>query len=250
MNATEQIYGFLIPSLDAHTMGLVNAAGLLRECGYQAVIAPEKVCQALDDYRNEARLDEVVAWLVATKISHLGFSYRLDNDGALAIFGALVARLQHHGLANQKNAQIVQLYFGSLEPACQKVQAQFPTRVITFAGGETRLETLKKMGVVTTKIPQSLLADSAYDRRRLDFAAKFIAKGGYDKLERMRNYDYPEYGTSKDTIEARLNAQGHVEPNQPLVRAHVGPYHPERSRSDSVEEFKTWTAKLAQGGLA
>ena len=60
-------YGFLKPSLDAHTLGVNSAAELLRECGYEVLIADDDISKALNDYKHEARRKVVVEWVLANK---------------------------------------------------------------------------------------------------------------------------------------------------------------------------------------
>jgi len=40
------VYGFIKPDADAHTMGIQSAAGLLRDCGYETVLANHAIERA------------------------------------------------------------------------------------------------------------------------------------------------------------------------------------------------------------
>ena len=53
-------YGFIKPAIDAHTMGIVSVAELLKECGYEVELANERVEKAINDYKYEAQRKLVV----------------------------------------------------------------------------------------------------------------------------------------------------------------------------------------------
>ena len=47
--STSDIFGFMKPLVDVHTMGIFTMANLLRDCGYKVFIAPDDVSQAIED---------------------------------------------------------------------------------------------------------------------------------------------------------------------------------------------------------
>ena len=48
------VYGFIKPDADAHTMGIQSAAGLLRDCGYETVLADLAIEHAFTACREES----------------------------------------------------------------------------------------------------------------------------------------------------------------------------------------------------
>ena len=49
----KDVYAFIKPSLDAHTLGVNSAAELLRDCGYKVIIADEDIAKAVDNFKHE-----------------------------------------------------------------------------------------------------------------------------------------------------------------------------------------------------
>ena len=43
------VYGFMKPLVDVHTMGIFTMANLLRDCGYKVYIAPDDVNEAIEN---------------------------------------------------------------------------------------------------------------------------------------------------------------------------------------------------------
>ena len=58
------VYGFIKPALDAHTLGVNSAAELLKDCGYEVIIADDEIAIALNDYRHEINRKKVVDWIL------------------------------------------------------------------------------------------------------------------------------------------------------------------------------------------
>ena len=50
---TRIVYGFIKPTLDAHTLGITTAADLLTGCGYQVIIGDAEVSLALNEIQYE-----------------------------------------------------------------------------------------------------------------------------------------------------------------------------------------------------
>ena len=70
MTTTNTKYGFIKPAIDAHTMGIVSVSELLRECGYEVVLANDDVDKAITEYKHESRRKVVLDWIVANKIGN------------------------------------------------------------------------------------------------------------------------------------------------------------------------------------
>ena len=88
MLATDKdVFAFVKPSLDAHTLGIKSAAELVRDCGYHVIIGDEIIEKAMDNMRSEDSRKLVLDWVHSSKISRIGISYRLDQDEAVNIVG-------------------------------------------------------------------------------------------------------------------------------------------------------------------
>ena len=76
------IFGFIKPSVDVHTMGVYTIVNLLRDCGFKAYIATEDVNIAAEDIRKINNYSLIKQWITSNNINNLGFSYRLEpNEG-------------------------------------------------------------------------------------------------------------------------------------------------------------------------
>ena len=47
------VYAFIKPSLDAHTLGVNAAAELLRDCGYSVIVGNESIQNAMNEFKYE-----------------------------------------------------------------------------------------------------------------------------------------------------------------------------------------------------
>ena len=96
--------------LDAHTMGVHAAAALLRDCGYNVIIAPVEIEDALDKISVESSQNVIKNWLVQNNVNHIGISYRLDPEDAVNIVGRLVTMIKRERLFETADARI-RVYF-------------------------------------------------------------------------------------------------------------------------------------------
>ena len=240
-------FGLLKTLLDAHTMGIHAAASLLQECGYDVLVSPRTIEDALDKIETESKQQVIINWIVSNKIQHIGLSYRLDTNDAVNIVGRLVFLLKREGLFESYGALVKSIYFAGLAPACNIIDEQYGGRIKTFRGGETAEETLMIMGVPKEEIPHCITEGCKYDKELLKFGNDIIKKGEYKKVKPLEKNKYPEYGTERDTIVKRLdnNFKGGFEP---LVRAHSGPYSAEMTRKQCLKEYNDWCRKLADSG--
>lgn len=239
-------YGFVKPAIDAHTMGINSAAELLRDCGYDVIVADDLVAQAMNDYRQESRRKVVIDWLITNKIERVGFSYRLDGDDAVNMVGFLVEEMKKAELLKFQGGQIEMLFFGGLPKTCQAIDKEFKGLVQTFIGGESVRQTLIKLGVAQEKIPRDIYEGCRYDDLLMEFGKSVIDSQRYLNYKPADRSDYPEYGTMQDCVNKRLDNR--KTPSVPLMRAHVGPYRSSETRIESVREFLMWAKCLAQAG--
>lgn len=240
-------YGFIKPINDAHTMGIVSVSELLLECGYEVVIADENIEKAICEYEHEAKRKDIVDWIVVNNISKLGISYRLDKFDAINMLGYLIKELKKAKLMKYQGGQIETIFFGGLPQTCEEIEKEFKGLVKTFIGGEKSRDTLIRLGVSEERIPREIQQGNKYDESLLDFGKQIINDGSYLDYKPIDRSNYTGFGTKKDTITKRIDAN--MKDNfSPLIRAHVGPYNAQASREESVKEFLAWAKELARTG--
>ena len=248
MSASDQeIFGFLKTSIDAHTMGLRAASALLADCGYEAFMPPAHVERAAGALNLESSQETVVEWIVEHGITMLGFSYRLDPDDAVQIFGRLMHLLRKRRLYGNDGAQIRHVHFAGLAPACERIEREYGGAVAVFRGGESAEESLATMGVPKSRIPKRITEGCEYDKYLEHFGRALVDLGAHERLQPPARNAYAEFGTARDSLELRLRhnyAGGFL----PLTRAHSGPYSPEMTREQCLELYNQWCRELAAGG--
>ncbi len=242
----KEVFGLLRPAVDAHTLGLVSVSQLLNDCGFQTVMADAQVCQATGNPAAPENIAALTRWIRENRITQLGFSYRLDPREGVSLFGRLLHHLRTRGLLAEKGGPLVGLYFAGLPEACDRVKAEHGDRVQVFYGDETSGETLDKIGVPASLRPREMVEEIAYDDSRLAFARHLLQSGKHLEIKPVDRSGYPGFGTAADGVVSRLR---HSRENRlpPLMRAHVGPYLPDRLQA--VHLFLQWTRQLAQAGL-
>lgn len=242
-----ETFGMIKTLLDAHTMGVHAAAALLRDCGYNVLISPPQIEDALDKITVDSKQKMIIKWIKNNNITRIGVSYRLDPDTAVEIVGRLVLLLKNEGLYDKPGAQIRSIHFAGLAHACHKIDKEFDGRIRTFRGGETAEETLLIMGVPEDEIPKTITEGCKYDKELLAFGREVIRKAEYKKTKPLDRVKYPEFGTFKDGLVNRLNHNFKGE-FQPLIRAHSGPYSADMTREQCLREYNEWCRDLADAG--
>ncbi|MCP2619990.1 cobalamin-binding protein, partial [Candidatus Aminicenantes bacterium AC-334-K16] len=238
------VFGFLKSAHDAHTLGLNHVSQLLQQCGYTALVASMEEARAVDYLERESSFALIKDWVLKNKITHLGFSYRLDPQQGLELFQRLVFRLNQDPLLSPaRGQQIKQLFFAGLPPTCELIKHKFGQQVITFQGDESPRETLTRLGIPEHLIPRSIKEGSLYDEIRLNFGKKLIQEEKHLGIKPYQYLHYPDFGSKKDHLVKRLEA-AYLAGRLPLFRAHVGPYHPDREKALSL--FADWLKKLSR----
>ena len=233
--------------LDAHTMGVHASAALLRDCGYRVLISPPAIEDALDKISAQSKQKLIVKWITDNKITRIGVSYRLDPNTAVEIVGRLVALLKREGLYESPSAIVRSIHFAGLTPACDQIDREYDGRIRTFRGGESPEETLMVMGIPENEIPRTITEGCKYDKELLKFGRDIIRKGEYKAEKPLERNLYPDFGTKRDGLTARLdhNFKGGF---QPLIRAHSGPYSAELTTEQCLREYNDWCRNLADAG--
>lgn len=248
MNEKKSIqYGFIKPALDAHTLGINTVVELLYDCGYDVIVADDKVSKMLNDYKHTLRRKGVLEWIRSKKIQRLGISYRLDENDALNMIGYLLNDLKESNLMKFQGGPIESIFFAGLPKACEAIEKEFKGLVVTFIGGESVQETLIKLCVPKNRIPENIYMGSKYDDQLMEFGKKIIDSEEYLKYEPKSKAQYTEFGSMKDTLTKRLESS--IRSGfEPLMRAHVGPFSSTLSRKESLEQFLVWVKTLAETG--
>lgn len=233
--------------VDAHTMGIHAAAALLRECGYRVLIPPREIEDALGKISVESSQSIIKSWIRQNDVKHIGISYRLDPEDAVDIVGRFIMMLKQDRMFESADAIIRSVFFAGLPEACDKIAKEYQGRISTFRGGESVEETLLVMGIPQEDIPQKIIAGCKYDKDLLRFGQEIIEKGEYKDIKPLFRNKYQEFGTKKDTLEARIyhNYKGGF---QPLIRAHSGPYAADMTREECLKEYYHWCKLLADAG--
>ena len=239
-------FGLVRPGLEAHTLGIYSVYQLLQDCRIEALIGDARICEAFAHPQSDQAIEEVERWLRLRRITMLGFSYRLDPEQGAELFARWVHRLQERRLLARQGGPIRGLFFAGLPTACERVRQIVPEVSGVFAGDETPLETLAILGIETAWAPDALSSGMAYDEGRMAFAKELIRRGDYHGVKPVDRAGYEGYGTKNDTLAARV-ADGRKRGLPPVIRAHVGPFLPERE--EAVRLFVDWTKSLAAAGL-
>jgi len=239
------VFGFLRPAIDAHTLGISSLAELLRDAGINVVVADEVVCRAAANPEIPPSAVVIVDWIRRQKITRLGFSYRLDPADGAQVFGRLVHMLRRQGMLNAGGGPLRSLYYAGLPDACARVERDHGSLVGIFAGDESPMRTFEILGINPALLPDSVRREVAYDKERLDFGRRLLESEVHRMIKPVPRGGYEGYGTRSDRLLSRLD-RGRATGTLPLIRAHVGPYSAEARAA--VNEFLDWVSRLANSG--
>ena len=238
-------FGLVRPAVDAHTLGISSVEQILRDCGFATLVADAAACEAFGTPLAPKSVAIIEHWLRENRVTVLGFSYRLDPQEGPAVFERLVHELKSRRLLVAQGGPIRALYFAGLPAACQIVKDRVPEANGVFCGDETPAETLGILGVSAKAIPNELAEGIAYDETRLAFGRDLIQKAKHLAVKPVDRSGYEGFGAKTDTLIARIR-DGQERRLPPLMRAHVGPYLPDRE--EAVRQFSEWTRRLAASG--
>ena len=240
------VVGLVKPSIDAHTLGILSFAQMLRDCGIRVEIAGEDVNKEIDTVSNDRSLDVLVRWIRDRHIDILGYSYRLDPERGVEIFARLVERLRRLGLMAREGGPIVTLWFAGLPPACRRAAERVPFVDATFQGNESYEEVLEKLGLPAHLVPEQASVELAYDKARLELGSEIIKNRKYLELKPIDRSGSKRFGLWGERVVDRVH-HGIKHGFPPLMRAHVGPYAEDRKQA--VALFLDWTKQLAKGSM-
>lgn len=243
---TKDVFGFIKPLVDVHTMGLFTMANLLRDCGYGVTIASDEVQEAVENIHKLNNYSLVKNWIVDRGITRISFSYRLDPQEGCDYFMSLYEHLKSDYMLKEDGGPITEITFAGLPDTCELVKAKTLNKVMVFVGNETPVESLRMYGVPENSLPASLVNNHPYDKLRWDFAKKLIASERYKLEPAQDHYGYPECGKNNDSYIARLN-YARKKHALPIIRTHSGPYNP--NRLEALKEYNSWCRDLASSRL-
>lgn len=240
------IFGFIKPLVDVHTMGVYTIANLLRDCGYKVVMAKDDINEAVEDLRKVNNYSLLKYWIETNNINRIGFSYRMDPMDGCDYFMTLYELLKSDNMLMEQGGPIKDLSFAGLPDACELVKQKTDGKILTFPGNETPVESLRKYGVPEDILPASLSNNNPYDSMRWDFAKKLIENESWKLESAQDHYGYKECGQNDDTYVARL-VYARSKNALPIIRTHSGPYNP--NRLDALREYNSWCKDLAESKL-
>lgn len=242
----DDVFGFVRPALDAHTLGLSSVARLLRDCGLVTVMADASICSAADAPRKLNNMALLARWIRRNGVTRFGFSYRLDPRDGADRFLHLWRQFRLQRLFSEQGGPVRAAYFAGLPEACRRINRELGGLAPVFMGDETPVETLDKLGVPRTIQPAYLREENAYDQARLQFGRRLLATGAHFRERPVDRADVPGFGTLRERLVDRLR-QSRERGLPPLMRAHVGPYL--SNRREAVRRFLDWTRRLAESGF-
>ena len=243
---TLDVFGFIKPLVDVHTMGIYTIANLLRDCGYKVVLAKDDINEAVEHLRKVNNYSLLKHWIEINNINRIGFSYRMDPIDGSDYFMTLYEQLKSDNMFTEQGGPIKELSFAGLPDACELVKQKTDGEVLTFPGNESPMTSLRMYGVPEDILPLSLNNNNPYDNMRWDFAKKLIENEGWKQETAQDHYGYKECGQSNDSYVARLE-YARSKNALPIIRTHSGPYN--SNRMEALKEYNSWCKDLAESKL-
>ena len=105
--ALKDVFGFIKPLVDVHTMGVYTIANLLRDCGYKVYVAKDDVAEAVEKIQKVNNYSLVKRWIVSNGITRIGFSYRLDQQEGCDYFMTLYHQLKADNMFERVFSQTI-----------------------------------------------------------------------------------------------------------------------------------------------
>ena len=245
-NMSNDVFGFVKTSIDAHTMGIYTMANLLRDCGYKVIIANNEIGEAVENLNKINNYSLFRHWIDSNNINRIGFSYRMDPADGCDYFMTIYELLRSDNMLVEQGGPIKELSFAGLPDACRLVSKKTNNRILVFPGNEPPVVSLRMYGVPENMLPKSLVSDNYYDKMRWDFSKKLIERE-YWRLEPIQDhYGYEECGKDNDSYIARLN-YAYRKHSLPIIRTHSGPYS--ENREEALKEYNSWCKDLAASKL-
>jgi len=237
--------GLARAKIDSHTLGLSTLEELISESGFSGLIANDETAQAFSDPRKLENFSIIRNWILENRITVLGFSYRLSVDDGLLIFRRLMSQLKERGMLGEDGGPLKKVCFAGLPEACDAISALFKGKVDVFYGDESPSESFVKIGIDPKYLPEAISYKHPYDEFLEEHGRNIVHHTNYEQTRPPKRHGTPGYGTKKEHVVGRIEyAKSRGQP--PLIRAHAGPYSPERQAG--VKQFIDWCGTLARSG--
>lgn len=243
---TLDVFGFIKPLVDVHTMGIYTIANLLRDCGYKVVMAKDDINEAVEHLKKVNNYSLLKHWIEINNINRIGFSYRMDPKDGCDYFLMLYEQLKSDNMLIEQGGPIKEISFAGLPDTCELVKRKAGRNILTFSGNETPVMSLRMYGVPEDILPASLNDDNHYDNMRWDFAKKLVENEFWRLEQSQDHYGYEECGKNNDSYIARLD-YARRKNTLPIIRTHSGPYNP--NRLEALKEYNSWCIDLAESKL-
>lgn len=243
--ARGDVFGLIHPSVDVHTLGILSFSQILEQCGIPTLIAGEEPCGDLEALARGEGGTTLRAWIANRGITVLGFSYRLNPEDALRLFGVLEKFLKREKLMASQGGKVRALFFAGLPRACQEAQERHPGLAGVFKGDETPQETMEILGIPEEMMPVGVTQGARYDAARMKFGEALVESGEYKAVLPVDRSGSRNFGLRGDRATERI-AHGSARGLPPLIRVHAGPYLADRK--EAVSLFLEWVRRLARGG--
>ena len=159
----KEVFGFVKPLVDVHTLGLSTIANLLKDCKYSVYIAPDEVNEAIQQIHKINNYGILKRWICENGITQLGFSYRLDPQEGCDYFLSVYNHLIDDKMFIQQGGSLKQIFFAGLPDTCELISGKTNKKIIVFPGDETPLESLKKLRIPEELLPNTLQQYNEYD---------------------------------------------------------------------------------------
>lgn len=243
---TSDVFGFIKPLVDVHTMGIYTIANLLRDCGYKVVLAKDDINEAIENLKKVNNYSLLKHWIESNNINRIGFSYRLDPKDGCDYFMTLYEQLKSDKMLTEDGGPIKELSFAGLPDTCELIEQKTDGRILTFPGNEPPVVSLRMYNVPEYLLPASLNNTNPYDEMRWEFAQKLIENESWKLEQPQDHYGYNECGKRNDSYLARLE-YARRKNALPIIRTHSGPYNP--NRLEALKEYNSWCKDLAESKL-
>lgn len=243
---TQDVFGFIKPLVDAHTMGIYTITNLLRDCGYKVVIAKDDINEAVEHLKKVNNYSLLKKWIETYNINRIGFSYRMDPQDGCDYFLTLYEQLKSDNMFVEQGGSIKELSFAGLLDTCELVKQKTDGKVLTFPGNESPIVSLRKYGVPEHILPASLNNNNPYDNMRWVFAKMLVENESWRLEPSQDHYGYKECGKDNDSYVARLEYAKRKK-SLPIIRTHSGPYN--SNRLEAMKEYNSWCKDLAESKL-
>lgn len=239
-------FGFLRLPPDAHTLGATNAARAVEACGFRVHQADDEVRSAAKEPLAAENGRRILSWIRGKGITMLALSWRLDPELGSELFDRFYYFLDATDLLARYGGPIRGVFFAGLPSTCDLIRERHPDISGLFSGEEDSGELLDILGIARVLYPTEMLQSVVYDEARLAFGKDLVRRGDFGRIGKIDRSASRQFGRRGDSLASRL-VHGEEHGLPPLVRAHAGPWLPDRK--EALKLFIGWARSLGAGGM-